>query len=68
MIYACSLLLNCAISLLNLLSITLAYICVVVSLLCPNSLLTVSIGTPLVNVTVVANVCRAKSKRLDNGQ
>lgn len=32
---------------------------------CPNILLTDSIGIPLARVTVVANVCRAISKRVD---
>ena len=40
-------------------SITLAYIWVVFILLCPSILETVSIGTPFVNVIVVANVCLA---------
>ena len=34
-----------------------AYICVVSILVCPNILLTVSMGTPLASVVVVANVC-----------
>lgn len=39
---------------------TLAYVCVVLIFVCPNILLTISIGTPSDNVIVVANVCRAE--------
>ena len=45
------------ISLLILLLVMRAYICVVSILVCPNILLTVSMGTPLASVVVVANVC-----------
>lgn len=47
------------ISLLILLLVMRAYICVVSILVCPNILLTVSMGTPLASVVVVANVCLA---------
>jgi len=43
-------------------SITFAYIWVVLILVCPKSLETVAMGTPLVKVTVVAKVCRAMWK------
>ena len=42
--------------------VILAYICVVFMFVCPNILLTVSIGTPFSNVIVVAKVCRARWK------
>ena len=48
------------ISLLILLLVMRAYICVVSILVCPNILLTVSMGTPLASVVVVANVCLAR--------
>src|SRR5262245_41589858 len=54
--------LNKAMSSLSFLSTTFAYIWVVLILVCPSILLTDSIGTPLLKVTVVANVCRAKWK------
>ena len=41
-----------------------AYICVVSILVCPNILLTVSMGTPLASVVVVANVCLAVWKAI----
>ena len=41
-----------------------AYICVVSILVCPNILLTVSMGTPLASVVVVANVCRARWNKI----
>ena len=50
------------ISLLILLLVMRAYICVVSILVCPNILLTVSMGTPLASVVVVANVCLATWK------
>ena len=50
------------ISLLILLLVMRAYICVVSILVCPNILLTVSMGTPLASVVVVANVCLAAWK------
>ena len=50
------------ISLLILLLVMRAYICVVSILVCPNILLTVSIGTPFASVVVVAKVCLARWK------
>ena len=38
-------------------AVILAYICVVLMFVCPNSRLTVSMGTPLDKSTVVAFVC-----------
>ncbi len=52
------------ISSLILLSTTLAYIWVVDSLVCPKSLDTVSMGTPLESITVVAKVCLATWKEI----
>lgn len=40
-------------------AVILAYICVVLMFVCPNSRLTVSMGTPLDKSTVVAFVCLA---------
>lgn len=48
---------NSVISSLTFFSSTRAYICVVAIFVCPNILLTVSMGTPLESVMVVANVC-----------
>lgn len=47
-------------SLLNFVSITFAYICVVRISVCPSILETLSMGTPLAKVMVVANVWRVK--------
>lgn len=49
-------------SLLNFVSITFAYICVVRISVCPSILETLSMGTPLAKVMVVANVWRARWK------
>ena len=50
---------NNSMSLLNFVSITFAYICVVRISVCPSILETLSMGTPLAKVMVVANVWRA---------
>ena len=57
-----SFVLNDIISSLTFRSMIFAYCCVVLIFLCPSILLTVSMGTPLVSVTVVANVCLAQWK------
>ena len=56
------------ISLLILLLVMRAYICVVSILVCPNILLTVSMGTPLARVVVVANVCLEQWKVIGNAR
>ena len=53
---------NNSMSLLNFVSITFAYICVVRISVCPSILETLSMGTPLAKVMVVANVWRARWK------
>lgn len=57
---------NNSMSLLNFVSITFAYICVVRISVCPSILETLSMGTPLAKVMVVANVWRARWKERSN--
>ncbi len=55
---------NNSMSLLNFVSITFAYICVVRISVCPSILETLSMGTPLAKVMVVANVWRARWNKI----